>query len=301
MNKLTLPIIGVLTGCSEYDINSIKTDSDTGMVETDTAADTAYTDTDSGTEDTAAPDINTDTTTETEEIPSTPFKTAIEACLQLDEAACQWNSAEGTQDTTCVTDAIAKKAALEAEILAKAQEVSGDSSLTMTDVENGAVETTVNAYYSLGQANLSSEPAWQEHAYINIAFGHVAGEFAAIDFPFESIPSATLRCMASSYSRDVDLPYTDAYWSNLETNNEWMQTDGTVPEDSFLNITDFSVYGTGSQVMEINGARYEQSDPNYNFTTTNYALEDSKAAIFSAAQTYTGLTGEGTRSVTIEY
>lgn len=299
MNKLTLPIIGVLAGCSEYDINSIKTDPNAGMVETDTG--TAYTDTGADTEDTATPETDTDTTTETEEIPSTPFKTAIETCLQLNEASCQWNSTEGTQDTACVADARAKKATLEAKILAKAQEVSGNPSLTMTDVENGAVPATVNAYYSLGESNLSGEPAWLEHAYLNIAFGHVASEFAAIDFPFEAIPSDTLRCMASSYSAEIDLPYTDAYWRNLETNNKWMQADGTVPEESFLNIMDFSVFGTGSQTMEINDNQYEQSDPNYNFTTTGYALEDSKAAIFSAAQTYTGLTGQGTRSVTIEY
>lgn len=304
MNKLTLPLVGALMACSEYDLTKIDPNNTNGTDQTDTGDFYDTANPDSGASDTGSPDTDsTDTGNPDtgEDIPSTPFKTAITACLQLDEAACQWNASEGAQDTACTADAIARKTALEAKILSSAQAFTGNPSLTMTDVENGAVPTTVDAYYALHQSNLQGTPAWAQYAYINIAFGHVANEFNATDFPFDSIPTDTLRCMASSYSRDIDLPYDAATWSNLQSSNTWKKADGTTPEESILNVIDFSVYGTGSQTMEINTSQLDQSDPNYNFTTTYYALDDSTQDIFSVAKTYTGITGEGVGRVAHEY
>lgn len=289
MSKTSSLLLAGLAACSDYDINGIPEDTyakDTSTLSEDTG-DTADT--------SDLPDSGS------ESVPPTSFKSAIQACLTLDTSMCQWNQEERGVDADCVAKAEARKANLEAKILEKAQEVSGDSTLTMTDVENGNVPATVYASYALHQANLSSKPAWSNYAYINIAFGHVAEKFELMEFPFDPIDEDTLRCMASAYSREVDLEANEVTWQNMETKNYWLLADGSNLADTRLNVLDFRVFGTGENVIEINENQYDTEDENFDFTSTEDALADSNEQILTAAQTQTGIVGEGNTSVIVEY
>lgn len=293
MNSLTPFLLAGLTACSDYNLNPTSKEDTAALVDTATE-DTAYEDT--GLEDTAETE---DTAPQT--VPTVSFKTAIQSCLQLDTDMCEWNVSEGGPDSACVSDAAARNAALKAKVLAKAQEVSGNSALTLTDVENGVVPATVYAYYALDMSRLNGEEAWANYAYINIAFGHVASTFQNMDLPFDSVDEDTLRCMATAYSLETDLEVNEVTWENLETSSHWEEAGGNKPEESTLNIIDFRVFGSGSEIIEINGLQLNATDSNLNFISTENALDDASEDVLTTAQNYTGVVGEDIGQTVTEY
>lgn len=297
MNTLNTLALASMIGCSDYALNPTK-GQDTGFEDQDTGVQIE----DTSSEDTATKDSEDTGDTEETKKPTVTLKTALNACLQLDSSACQWNASEGGPDSACVSDAEARKAALEARVVAEAQEVSGDNTLTLEEIKDGAVPTTVYAYYALDESRLSGTPVWANYAYIDVAFGDTRTEMLNRDFPFESPGVDSLRCNAYSYSYEVDEdPSAVSSWTPIENASYWSEADGTTPEDSQMNIIDFRNYGSGSTVVEINGAQLDSSDSNLNFTTTGYALEDANEDVLSTAQLYTGVTGADIKTEVITY
>ncbi len=297
MNTLNTLALASMIGCSDYALNPTK-GQDTGFEDQDTGVQIE----DTSSEDTATKDSEDTGDTEETKKPTVTLKTALNACLQLDSSACQWNASEGGPDSACVSDAEARKAALEARVVAEAQEVSGDNTLTLEEIKDGAVPATVYAYYALDESRLSGTPVWANYAYIDVAFGDTRTEMLNRDFPFESPGVDSLRCNAYSYSYEVDEdPSAVSSWTPIENASYWSEADGTTPEDSQMNIIDFRNYGSGSTVVEINGAQLDSSDSNLNFTTTGYALEDANEDVLSTAQLYTGVTGADIKTEVITY
>lgn len=147
-----------------------------------------------------------ETTTEPVELPIPPFSVLIDNCLKgLDLPPCP------PSDANCVALTSAEKTAIEGFIVSQARAASGDSAMTLEDIEGGAyVPASVYGHYVLSEGGEYGRNKWSNYAYNHIAFGdkHEAEFRSAYEgeaelAPYETIPGvATLSCHGQAHSYD---------------------------------------------------------------------------------------------------
>ncbi len=295
MNLSSLPkallLSSALAGCSDYNLNNIAKNDQTGA--------TVYPDaTDSGSDDTGE---DTTDTSGSEEMPSYPFSTLIANCLKLDESACPVNFEEGGVDSECVASALEKKATMTAQIETAARAVLSDENITLNDILNGAdVPATVYAYYSFDTARFNGGEAWSKGAYIHVSIGdHEQAYREAYEelWPFETPAIDTITCDASAHSYEIDIPKEDAQMINDLVHNHFSPEDESSQETA-LNIWNYVDF---SGEMYVYDEHFEVEDPNYLFDSTWNAVDSNAEDIFRTAWTITGEPTAGTTSKIIQY
>jgi hypothetical protein len=221
-------------------------------------------------------------------IPSYSFGDAIDACLGgLEENDCTLFFDEAGPDASCTKTAVIENAAMETSILTAARERSGDSSLNMEEIKDGAVPAVVRATHSIGSSRSNNEPIWLEWASIIISFYEDESLFddENFGFPFDPLPAQTLRCWAFQKSYDVDQEPSEVEMIPDQVGTWTEEADGNT--SGALSIIDFSE-NEESNTLKVFGIDYDTSDPNQYTAPGKNALKEETKNTLSAAHTLTG-------------
>jgi hypothetical protein len=243
--------------------------------------------------DTGEPDV--EEPDEEDDLPSFSFRYVLDACLNLDEDDCLVNLEEGDVDATCISNGTTNRELIESNILEAARNSTGDSSLTLEDVKDGAAPAVVRATYAMHISGLSGEDTWAEYSSILINFGTDDTVFDDVFTPYDRLSVETVRCTADRRSFEIDLASDDASFAPLDAYNAyWPANEGS---DGSLDVHDFRLYQTGSDTLKVFGVDYDSTDANFVTTPSESALDDASNEINDAAYTLVG----GTGSTVISY
>ncbi len=218
----------------------------------------------------------------------------VAKCIGLDETACPDNQEQGSSDEHCVRVNQSEKSELIAMIEEAAQEELGDEGITIDDILGGGLDlpATVFAEHYFNISSRGAIPAWVKDAQIHFSFGNHEDEYE--DFyreawPFEIPPLKTITCIATAYSYDVEQSEENAELINSGVYNYFHPEDLSFRSGPYID--DESVLPGGKII--ISEIPYEPSDSNFDFSTTQNALDENANPIIDTAWVLTGQPSAG--------
>ena len=216
--------------------------------------------------------------TETAELPIPPFSELIKNCLALyKESGCP------SPDTNCDSEDAAKKSEIRAVIEGSARRASGDSAMTLEDIENGAyVAASAYGHNVFGEFDDYGQSVWRAYGYLHFSFGDHEKEYKEAYeteeglAAFESVPGLdTISCHAQGYSLDGEnMIYEQVYVTAVVA-------DGAG--------TEISIYDLGeSNQWKVNGNFYDVNGSTLDFAPAQNALNVGAAGALEATSSLAG-------------
>ncbi len=244
----------------------------------------------------------TDDTADTAiEAPIYRVSEGVAACLSLMSEGCQYNVSEGATDAACLQRQATESAAIQTKLVAMAQEATGDTAVTMEDIENDQVPGTVCASHEFEYgADTDGNTLAMRTGYLEIAFGNKEEEYRPFEGAYtvgsegSDLPFQVMYCAGVAVSDDLETPLEEVDYNRPYYARTAIYEPEALNSITDLQITDYEVKFPDDARFHIHGESYDKTDPAYVFTSTLAGLAESAYSIMEAAFKYTDYSSNDT-------